>query len=161
MVRGLAKLWSYTQTHDPALGSAIDLAEKEDEVVTQFVLTAQMGNEAENTAGEQVGTAAIDLAEDYLCAHLIQPVSRADLAAVCGVSIRTLSRSFTKRWGTGPIGFLKMQRMNAAYRELLGANPDETNVTEIALKYGFSHLGYFALDFKRVFHESPSVTLQH
>ena len=160
LVRGLARLWSSIQANDPALGSAIALAEKEDEVITQFVLAVQVGNEAENTAGKQVGTAAIDLAEDYLCANLIQPVSRADLAAVCGMSIRTLSRSFTKRWGTGPMGFLKMQRMNATYRELLGASPDETTVTEIALKYGFSHLGRFARDFKRAFHESPSVTLQ-
>jgi AraC-like DNA-binding protein len=33
-------------------------------------------------------------------------------------------------------------------------------VTSIALKYGFHHLGYFAIDYKSLYGESPSQTLQ-
>jgi AraC-like DNA-binding protein len=49
--------------------------------------------------------------------------------------------------------------MEAAYRDLLGAMRDETSVTQVASKYGFTHLGKFSVEYKRLFQESPSKTL--
>ncbi len=160
LVRGLGRLWSDLQRGDPALASAISVAEREDKVITQFVLGILGTEEADDARAEQAGTAAMVRAEDYLLAHLTCPASRAELAAVAGVSIRTLSRGFTKRWGTGPMGFLKAQRINAAHRELLGREPGETTVSEVAFRYGFTQLGKFAGEYKRAFGELPSVTLQ-
>jgi AraC-like DNA-binding protein len=59
------------------------------------------------------------------------------------------------------MGFLRMQRMEAAYRALLGAEPGATTVTEIAYGFGFTHLGRFSGEYKRAFKESPSNTLRH
>jgi len=125
------------------------------------VLALERDCDARNRLGEQAENISISRAEEYLRARLTCPVSRADLAAVAGVSIRTLSRGFAERWGTSPMGFLKQQRMEAAYRELLGAESGATSVTEVAFRYGFMHLGKFAGDYKRAFHESPSETLRH
>jgi hypothetical protein len=39
-------------------------------------------------------------------------------------------------------------------------NPDSaTNVTRTALRYGFLHLGRFAIEYRQAYGESPSATL--
>jgi AraC-like DNA-binding protein len=159
--RDIAALWSDLQRRDASLTSAINIAEREDALFTRFVLATQGDEKTRYRSREQADTKSIARAEEYLCAHLTLPVSRAELAAVTGLSIRTLSRGFTKRWGTGPMGFLKTLRMEAAYRELLGTTPGATSVTEVACQYGFTHLGRFAGEYKGAFHESPSETLRH
>jgi len=158
-VRGLARLWSDLQRENAPLDMAINIAEREDALFTHFVLAMQ--GEEKTRAREQADTTSIARAEEYLLARLTQPVSRAELAAASGISIRTLSRGFAKRWGIGPMRFLKTQRMEAAYRDLLGAEPGATSVTEVAFRYGLTHLGKFAGEYRRAFHESPSETLRH
>ncbi len=83
------------------------------------------------------------------------------LAEVAGVSIRTLSRAFSKRHRMGPLAFLKQRRFDATYRALLGATPEETSVTQVAMNYGFWHMGKFAIEYRQLFGESPSHTLSH
>jgi AraC-like DNA-binding protein len=161
LVRKLARLWSDVQRSHAPVTSDIDLAEREDAIVTAYLLAMQAPTQPDWPALGQPDTAVISRAEEYLYAHLTRPVSRAALAAATEVSIRTLSRAFAKRWGTGPMGFLKARRLDAANRELLGAAPGETTVTDVAYRYGFSHLGKFALEYKRAFGESPSATLRH
>ena len=131
----------------------------EGKVPTQFVLA--MRRTKNTTPLDQASKTSITAAEEYLLAHLTEPVSRADLAAVSGVSLRTLSRGFSRRWGMGPMCFLKTRRMEFAYRELLGAEPGAVSVTDIAYRYGFTHLGRFAGEYLRMFGESPSQTLRH
>ena len=160
LVRELAQLWSDVRRSGIPATSDIDLAEREDALITAYLLATQ-GTKPDYPSLRRRDAALISRAEEYLCAHLTDPVSRAALADATGVSIRTLSRCFTKRWGTGPMGFLKARRMEAAYRDLLGAEPGETSVTEVASRYGFIQFGKFAGEFKRAFGESPSATLQH
>jgi AraC-like DNA-binding protein len=161
MVQSFARLWSDIQRGDTSLESAIDITERQDALCTEFVLAMQAEEKMHYHSREQADPTTLARAEDFLCAHLTCPVSRAELAAVSGVSIRTLSRTFSRRWGAGPMSFLRARRMEAAYRELLGADYGATSVTEVALRYGFTHLGKFAVEYKQRFHESPSHTLRH
>jgi transcriptional regulator GlxA family with amidase domain len=159
LIQDLSRLWSDFQRGGASLASPINLAEREDAILTSFVLATQGEETTRYRSGEQAETTAIARAEEFLRARLREPVSRAALAATIGVSISTLSRGFAKHRGTGPMGFLKSQRMQAAYRDLLGAEHGATSVTEVATRYGFTHLGRFAGEYKRAFHESPSETL--
>jgi AraC-like DNA-binding protein len=151
LTHGIAELWSDLQRVDRSPVSPIEIAEKVDAIFTHFVLASEWETKSRSRYAHPADNATVARAEEYLSARLTQPVSRAELAAVSGVSIRTLSRGFAKRWGTGPMGFLRTQRMEAAYRELLGAAPCETSVTEVAYRYGFTHLGEFAVRYKRAF----------
>jgi AraC-like DNA-binding protein len=99
-------------------------------------------------------------AEEFIAAHVDQVVSPDEVARATGVSKRTLFRMFRSRHGMGPMGFLKNRRLDATQRDLLAGRPDATTVTEVAVRYGFWHLGRFAVDYKRTFGESPSETLR-
>ncbi len=44
---------------------------------------------------------------------------------------------------------------------LLTARNEGKTVTDIAMKYSFFHLGQFAVDYRKIFGESPSETLRH
>jgi transcriptional regulator GlxA family with amidase domain len=126
-----------------------------------FCLATQVEEKAGGRSDERNISRKVAVAEEYLRGHLDKPVSCAELAAAAGVSIRTLSRGFAECRGVGPMSFLRRLRMEAAYRDLLGAAPDAISVTEVANRYGFDHLGKFAVEYRRTFHESPSQTLQH
>ena len=98
-------------------------------------------------------------AEEFLAAHLRDPISLPEVAAMSGLSVRSLTRAFQKRHGMGPIRFLRLRRLEAARRDLLAAEPGSSSVTEVMHRYGFGHPGRFAAQYRRQFGESPSVTL--
>ena len=158
--RSLARLWSAPLPDSQTPGAQIRLAELEDDVITNFILAATETGDYADQSSPNIAPHCLRLAEDYLCARLDRPVSRAELAAASGASIRTLSRAFMRRHGLGPMQFLKARRLDATYRDLLGTSPEYTSVTEVALRYGFNHLGKFASDYRQTFGESPSATLR-
>jgi AraC-like DNA-binding protein len=161
LLPSIATVWSSVWRKDACAPSEINIAENVDRVLTSFCLATQVEERSSGRSDERSIPRKVAIAEEYLRARLDKSVSRADLAAAAGVSIRTLSRGFAERRGIGPMGFLKRLRMEAAYRELLGAEPEATSVTAVAYRYGFDHLGKFAVEYKRAFRESPSETLRH
>ena len=82
-----------------------------------------------------------------------QPVSISDVALAVGVSVRSLQRTFQQELGVSPMRLLKIIRLERARVRLMteGAN---TNVTQVALTSGFTHLGAFAADYKKRFGEA-------
>ena len=99
----------------------------------------------------------VDRAIEYMQAHLHQPITIEEIAAAANVGIRTLQLSFRQWRMTTPMTYLHELRMTEARRDLL-AQPPSLSVAEIARKWGFAHLGRFAIDYKRQFGESPSET---
>ena len=99
--------------------------------------------------------------EAYLEAHLSEPVYLADLCAATGVSERTLQLVFLEFYGVSPLQYLKLRRLNLARQRLRDGALEQTRVTDVALDCGFWELGRFAADYKALFGESPSQTLQH
>jgi AraC-like DNA-binding protein len=161
LLPSIAVVWSSFWRKDASAPSEINIAESVDRMLTSFCLATQVEEHSGDKSYERNISRKVATAEEYLRSRLDKSVSRADLAAAAGVSIRTLSRAFSERRGIGPMGFLRRLRTEAAYRDLLGAEPDLISVTAVAHKYGFNHLGKFAVDYKRLFRESPSETLRH
>lgn len=101
----------------------------------------------------------VAMAEEYTRYHLMDPIGLKELAAVCGVSGRSLQLGFRKYRGYCPTEFGRNLRLEAA-RTDLRFSTGLLGVTEIAMKWGFSHLGRFSGDYRRKFGESPSHTLR-
>lgn len=105
-------------------------------------------------------TGLVKQAKAFMLANLARGISTADIATACGVSSRTLFRSFHREFHTAPRSWLTERRLDAAREALCGSAAAGGSVTEIALNCGFNHLGRFSASYRRRFGESPSQTLK-
>jgi AraC-like DNA-binding protein len=88
-----------------------------------------------------------------------QPLHVSELAALVGVSERTLRRTFNEYFGVGPRTYLLLRQLHQVHRDLLASHPEETTVTDVLTRWGVWELGRFAGRYKRHFGELPSLTL--
>jgi AraC-like DNA-binding protein len=98
-------------------------------------------------------------AEGFMLAHLDQPLAIEDVAAAAGVGARALQLAFRRFRDCTPMEFLRRARLERAHAELQAARPGAT-VTDVALRWGFGHLGRFAESYRARYGQSPSQTLQ-
>jgi AraC family ethanolamine operon transcriptional activator len=82
-----------------------------------------------------------------------------ELAAAAHVAQRTLQCAFQEILGISPTRFLRIQRMHAARRALHTTSLAQMKISDIALTWGFGDPGRFAVEYRRLFGESPSATL--
>jgi AraC family ethanolamine operon transcriptional activator len=99
----------------------------------------------------------VEQVKDYLRAHQDSTVTINDLCTLSNVSRRTLQYSFETILGISPLRYLRLSRLNGVRRELL-AN-QKVSIADIAAQWGFWHLSQFTQDYKQLFNELPSVTL--
>jgi AraC-like DNA-binding protein len=71
---------------------------------------------------------------------------------------RTLEYGFHDILCLTPIHYVKVLRLNQVHRQLLSPLYVGHSISALALDAGFQHLGQFAVDYKRLFLESPSAT---
>ncbi|WP_321822628.1 MULTISPECIES: helix-turn-helix domain-containing protein [unclassified Burkholderia] len=100
----------------------------------------------------------VDQARDYMLAHRTRPVGVPELCAQLHVSRRTLQYCFQDVLGMAPTTYLRALRLNGARRDLCGDTA--SSVQDVAAAWGFSHLGQFATDYRRLFGKRPSETLR-
>ena len=96
---------------------------------------------------------------DYMHANLDAPVTIAEISLTAGVAGRTLFKHFRDARGVSPMKYLRSLRFEKARQELLNTET-AASVTEIAIRWGFGHLGRFAVEYRKRFGESPSETLR-
>jgi AraC-like DNA-binding protein len=157
LFRSVVRTWVALTTEDSQVSESA-LIEMEDDILARFLLLA----EATQPAGRETALPAdytLRHVEDYICANLDKAIIRDDLANVAGVSIRSLSRAFKKKYGMGPMAFVRQRRLDDCFSRLRGARPGTITVTDVAMSHGFSHVGKFAIAYKQAFGESPSTSL--
>ncbi|WP_431281143.1 helix-turn-helix domain-containing protein [Humitalea sp. 24SJ18S-53] len=136
-----------------ATGLALSMAELVAETLTagsRLMSTPRATREAHRV---------VRAAEDYLNAHLDQPIYRDQLCRVLGVSLRKLHDAFIATVGMSPQAYLKTRRLMLTRRALQAAGTAPALVKSVALAHGFWHLGHFARDYRAQFGECPSATL--
>ncbi|HEY9657123.1 MAG TPA: helix-turn-helix domain-containing protein, partial [Allocoleopsis sp.] len=92
-------------------------------------------------------------------AHLDYPLTIEHLCTVAGVRERSLNNYFRELLDMSPMAYFKALRLNRVRSTLKLADPTINKVAAIAKQYGFQHMGYFSVDYKAMFGESPSETL--
>lgn len=98
-------------------------------------------------------------AERFIADNAARPITVSDVAAHLGISLRSLQAGFRQWRSTTPNVFLRQARLQLVRDGLLRSNV-ELNVTTLALRYGFSHLGRFSAYYRATFGEMPSETLR-
>lgn len=99
-------------------------------------------------------------AEDYIMAHLTQPLTLKSLCQALHTSATPMFTGFREVYGISPMEYLKVQRLLSVRRSLQAADPETTSVKTIAQQFGFWSAGHFARDYKQMFGELPSETLK-
>ncbi len=101
----------------------------------------------------------IRLAEHYIQAHLHDALTLGAIASACGASVRSLCLAFREHYQLSPMAYVRMIRLEGAHNELHIAQPG-ANVTDIALRWGFNHLGRFCTFYRERYGETPRQTLR-
>ena len=90
-------------------------------------------------------------AREYLFANLDQSFSLRALSEAARCSERVLQYAFHEVYGVGPLGWFQAMKLNEANRELRAQGPGEVRVTDVALRWGFTHFGRFSVEYRRMF----------
>jgi len=104
-------------------------------------------------------TRIISALREFVISHLRMHDEIPTLARVVkelGVSIRVLEYTCKSLFDVSPQRYLTCWRLHCARRDI---RIRAGSVTDIALKWGFSHLGRFSIAYRELFGERPSETL--
>lgn len=156
--REAMRLWCDVRRNSSSVQSAMAVREREGVLIEQL-LTALHALDAGRAARSD--DANLRRAEDWIVAHLGEPITRADLCAVSGMNVRTLTRAFRRRHAQSPMAFVRERRLDEVRRRLLAGDREKTSVSNVALDHGFAHLGRFSADYRKAFGELPSETIRH
>lgn len=96
--------------------------------------------------------------DEYVAFHAASPIYSAQLAATCGVSIRTLGTAVASVRGMSLHRYLRLKQLWSARTQLVRGS-DAVTVASCARANGFHHMGEFARLYRTVFQETPSRTL--
>lgn len=97
---------------------------------------------------------------EFIERNLKQDIGLEQLAELAHLSLRSLYALFDKHAGTTPKHFIRQRKLERIRARLSDPQAPVRNVTEIALDYGFLHLGRFSESYKSAFGELPSDTLR-
>ena len=118
---------------------------------------------AKDTSGYKTTLRKRDQAVDRVIEYVHSvPVPASSLDTLCRIaktSERTLQYAFKERYGISPNAFIKRWKLNTARRCLLQSNPSDVTVQDISMSLGFFHQGQFSAEYRDLFTELPSTTL--
>ncbi len=97
---------------------------------------------------------------DYIDKHLKKDISVEQLAELAHMSPRSLYVLFERKVGTTPKSYIRQRKLEQIHGRLSDPSAKVRNITEIAMDYGFMHLGRFSESYKSTFGELPSDTLR-
>ena len=99
------------------------------------------------------------MVEEWIDAHLADPITLGSLCAVAGIGDRYLESAFRAHRGETPLQFVTTRRLARVRRGLLESRPGNS-VAQFAHEAGFVHLGRFSALYRSSYGESPSATLR-
>lgn len=154
-------LHGQTSIRESTFRSPLMLANIEGLLTTTLLLSQESNYSQElNSPVPPVSPGFVKRAEEFMEANAARPITVYDLSSHVGVSTRSLFAGFRNYRNTTPMAHLRFIRMQRARHDLQSQSDRRTTVTEVALNWGFAHLGRFTAEYRRMFGESPSETLR-
>lgn len=126
------------------------------------IISSMLGMPArhEPATRERVGRhRAVMRAQEFIHENLGEPLSLLRLCDASLASARTLEYGFRELFGVSPLTYVRFQRLARVHRELYRTRRTDDSVTDVAMRWGFWHLGQFSKDYRGLFGECPSTTL--
>lgn len=163
-IDGLSRLLSLmcAEIEDPDSALSHGATTRPLEEALLAMLLDRVPNDLSETLATHTPTGApanVRKAEAFIAGHIADPLSMSEIAHASGASVRALQGAFRRYRNTTPMSFLRDLRLDRCHHDLSLASPGDVTVTEVALRWGFTHLGRFSRDFARRFGEFPSSTL--
>jgi AraC family transcriptional regulator, ethanolamine operon transcriptional activator len=103
---------------------------------------------------------AVERAREYIRRNLTEPIRLSTLCRYARTEARALEYGFLDVVGLSPMQYIRTTRLHRARRLLRSIVVSHRSISEIALDSGFWHLSQFAVDYKALFGESPSMTFR-
>lgn len=142
-------------SRSPLAAASLELAVVDGLLAVHAGSHSALLDDRNGTARPRTLRRAMDLIEDR-CA---EPLTTADVAEAVGVSVRSLQEAFHTHLGTTPMAYLRATRIRRIHHELVVGGEGVT-VTDVMLRWGITHAGRFAQDYRRTFGRTPSETLR-
>jgi AraC-like DNA-binding protein len=98
--------------------------------------------------------------DDYIERNLKQDIDIEELARQARMSLRSLYALFERHARSTPRQYIRQRKLERIHACLADPSCHVRNVTELALDYGFLHLGRFAESYRQHFGELPSDTFK-
>lgn len=134
-----------------------------EEFVMSSLLYTQPSNYSDQLArpADQTIRRSVRRGCDFVERNLASAISVDDIASAAEVSVRTLQNQFMEDLEQTPTAYVRNRRLERVRADLADARVGSgATVTDIASRWGFTHLGRFATVYKARFGETPSQTLR-
>ncbi|TGE02459.1 AraC family transcriptional regulator [Methylobacterium nonmethylotrophicum] len=134
-------------------------AQRATDAAMDLILEAMQARFSEALAGIPAAKPAqLRRAEEFIVHHAAEPISSRRIATAAGCSYRALQIAFRRHLGTTPKAFLTDVRLSLARTEITSGQ--FVSVTEVAMRYGFYHIGRFSKLYRDRYGELPSETFR-
>ncbi|MDF0732862.1 AraC family transcriptional regulator [Pseudomonas entomophila] len=129
---------------------------------SQIVASKLLTLMSNNIRREQLGVSGASLERilEHIERNLKLELSAEGLAEQACMSVRSLYALFDRQLGTTPRQYIRQKKLERVQACLADASCPVRSVTELALDYGFLHLGRFAESYRQQFGELPSETFK-
>jgi AraC-like DNA-binding protein len=129
-------------------------------VLTHLLLTVPHDHsEALRTPGPPARNRHVRRVVDLVEAHPERDLTLAELASAAGTTARALQRGFREQVGMSPTAYVRAVRLDRVHVEL-ASGTGTASVTDVAMRWGFFHLGRFAQQYRDRFGVLPSETVR-
>jgi AraC family ethanolamine operon transcriptional activator len=137
-----------------------DIIKCREESLAMAVINALIDEEFLEKESLARTTRSVSLALDIIHTSELDSISAMELCKQTKCSQRTLEKCFSKRLGITPKKYIKCLRLAEVHKGLRNFDDlDYDSIIELAGVNGFWHMGQFAADYRRIYGELPSETL--
>jgi AraC-like DNA-binding protein len=161
----LEQIWQRTLAYGWSIEAGLPLAGAAKAALDEYLLTLLLHHHPHNYSEELAQSVptpvpgTVRRAERFIIDNASASITVSDVADHLGISLRSLQAGFRQWRETTPNAFLRRARLQLVRDEFLRSGQD-ANVTTVALRHGFSHLGRFSALYRSAFGEDPSATLR-